>query len=181
MDYKCEKILDKDDINYLVSISKECEWKNIYQLYNVFKCQIGYTKGNEQPICDKIKNHLDIDFDCTALTYFLNYVPGSFTRPHYDVDSEYSAITILEQNNLVGGYSIFYDNYLYPEGGRSSSLVCERGDHEKQNPPYNKPIIPVVVSPNVGDSLIYNKMARHGVSKVESGNRLVLVSWFRKK
>lgn len=181
MVFKCEKILDDNDINFLVTLSRSCKWKEIYQLYNVFKCNIGYTDGRESLINEKMKTHLGIDFDCDVLTYFLDYVPGSFTRPHFDVNTEYSVITVLEQNNLVGGYSVFYDNYLCPEGGRDGSLVCERDDVEKENPPYNKPIIPVVVSPEVGDSLVYNKKARHGVSKVESGNRLVFVSWFRKK
>jgi len=181
MDFRCERILDEDDINFLVTLSKACKWKEIYQLYNVFKCKIAYPEGKEEHISQKIKDHLSIDNDCDALTYFLDYVPGSFTRAHFDNNTECSVITVIEQNNLVGGYSIFQDRYTRPHGGRDSSLVCQRGDGEKERPPYNKHIIPVVVSPEVGDSLVYNKMARHGVSRVESGNRLVFVSWFRKR
>lgn len=181
MNFKHEKILREQDIEFLVSMSKECKWKEIYQLYNVFKCNIAYPEGKDKHISQKIKDHLDIDQDYFPFTYFLDYVPGSFTRAHHDSNSECTVITVLEQNNLVGGYSIFQDLYNRPEGGRDSSLICERHDDEKKMPPYSKPIIPVVVSPDVGDSLIYNKRVRHGVSRVESGNRLVHVLWFKKK
>lgn len=180
MVFKCEKILDDDDIDFLVKLSRACKWRKVYQLYNVFKCNIAYPKGREEHISQKLKDRLGLDKNNIALTYFLDYVPGSFTRTHFDNNTECSVITVIDQNNLVGGYSIFQDVYTCPEGGRDSSLICERGG-ESEKPPYNKPIIPVVVSPQVGDSLIYNKMARHGVSRVESGNRLVFVCWFRKK
>lgn len=179
MDFRCERILDDGDIDFLVTLSRSCKWREIYQLYNVFKCNIAYPEGREEHINQKLKDRLGLDNKFIALTYFLDYVPGSFTRAHFDNNTECSVITVIEQNNLVGGYSIFEDVYPRPESGRDGSLICERGGKDKR-PPYNKPIIPVVVSPQVGDSLIYNKMARHGVSRVESGNRMVFVSWFRK-
>lgn len=181
MDLKCERILDDSDLDFLRDLSKELKWKEIYQLWNVFKCNISRPDGRDKHITEKMKTLLGVDSNCVAITYFLDYVPGSFTRMHHDRDSELTVITILEQNNLVGGYSLFYDKYLCPEGGRPKTLVCRRDDKEKESPPYNKPIIPVVVSPKVGDSLIYDKHLNHGVSRVQSGNRIVFVCWFRKK
>lgn len=88
-------------------------------------------------------------------TYFLEYTPGSFTHIHRDYLGGISIVTLIENNNLVGGQNIFY---------------VKKEEHPE--------VCPVVLNLSVGDSVIYKTELLHGVSEVFSGSRLVLVSWF---
>lgn len=90
-------------------------------------------------------------------SYLLNYQQGSFMRPHTDNKGVYlTCVTLLGvSTDLYGGVPFFVD------------------DEDEQK------IFSAHISP--GQSLIYPRRMMHGVSVIEKGTRLVLVSWFGKK
>ena len=90
-------------------------------------------------------------------SYMLNYRKGSYMRPHLDNDGVHlTCVTLLgTSKDLYGGIPFFVDD-------------------EDQGKIFSAQILP-------GQSLIYPRHMRHGVSVIEKGSRLVLVSWFGKK
>lgn len=97
-------------------------------------------------------------------SYFLRYTAGSFACMHQDNPKEIkkTVITLIHRSDdIVGG-----DAVLMGRGKVSDTVILKF------------PVIPVQ---EVGSSLIYNNNVIHGVSKVESGERIVLVTWFRKQ
>jgi hypothetical protein len=110
--------------------------------------------------------------------YFLKYIPGSFCRMHSDHGSDLTMVTLIDDENLVGGHSIVRE--IYGRKERPADQECKRSSEDWENPPYNKPIIFDVLPFEVGDSLIYGPSLNHAVSKVYEGSRTVLICWFSK-
>lgn len=131
--------------------------RRLLNVFNVHKLD-WYYMGEKQNINQPI-SILDPINNVTKLTlletYFLEYTPGSFTHIHRDYLGGISIVTLIENNNLVGGQNIFY---------------VKKEEHPE--------VCPVVLNLSVGDSVIYKTELLHGVSEVFSGSRLVLVSWF---
>ena len=184
-DATIKKILSDDDIEYIKQVDQSVKYRQIYQYHHLFGPFVA-EKANGQlkpldPIIEKIANFLEVPVDWELDRYLLNYVPGSFARMHHDNETYYTVVTPIETNNLVGGEVLVFNRYYPPEGGRLSHLICERHEDEVNKPPYNKPIIPIVLKTPVGHSMIYGAEQRHGVSKIFRGNRKVLVVWFKEK
>ena len=184
MEYVCEKVLNEEDLLFLNYTSNSASWEKIYQHFNIFGADMART-FNElvvlDPIVEKFRKHLRLDDNVKDVRYFLNYGQGSFARIHHDVKTIFTIITLIETVDLTGGETIVLTPYVRPPEGRSASLLCKRNDNEKDNPPYNKHIIPSVVRSEVGDSMIYGSNLRHGVSQVVKGSRKVFVTWFMKE
>jgi predicted 2-oxoglutarate/Fe(II)-dependent dioxygenase YbiX len=86
--------------------------------------------------------------------YILKYGPNSFTGMHQDnsEESQKTSITLIEQSNdIVGGKAIITDNMGAP----------------------------IIVEQQVGQTLWYDQSLWHGVSKIEKGERKVLVTWWK--
>lgn len=113
--------------------------------------------------------------------YFVRYGPGSFSQMHVDTPSEYGEfktfVTLLEAHNLVGGYTLLQEKYTTKT--RPSHKYAKR--HPGDTAPVGQNIIPIVVDPKIGESVIYNTSTPHGVSQVFQGHRLVLVSWYSER
>ena len=89
-------------------------------------------------------------------SYTLNYTKGSYMRHHLDNNTVHlTCVTLLgESPDLYGGVPFFVD--------------------EKDN----RKIFSAHIKP--GQSMIYPRYMRHGVSVIERGVRMVHVAWFGK-
>jgi len=86
--------------------------------------------------------------------YILKYGINSFTAMHQDYsgESQKTSITLLEQSNdIVGGKAIIIGNMDTP----------------------------VIVEQQVGQTVWYDQSLWHGVTKIEKGERKVLVTWWK--
>ena len=98
------------------------------------------------------------------------YDEGSYTKMHTDNDDQIglTIVTLIDTVNLVGGETIA----MIPAKLSESKEGYQKGDDHKGR------VVPRVIRMDVGDSVIYDRSLLHGVSEIEKGKRLVLVSWF---
>jgi len=151
--FKTEEILNQKDVEEIIKLenSLKTEFKTkYYNLYNV-----DYSHVNSE-YRKKISGLIKLEEYAKRHVhshYILTYYPGSWARVHIDDESksELTIVTHLESNNLVGGHSLFYDEQM-----------------------------PLVVDLEPPRSLVYDFQVQHGVTKVFSGTRKVLISWFGK-
>jgi len=183
MNYHTHKILDDNDIVALKDYASQIDWEVVFQDYNLFHLKRYDTKTD--PISAAYKKIADYASRVGACdtgfgAYFLKYEEGSFTRMHKDNESRLTIVTMVDQSDdLVGGDAIVREEYRSPEGGRDSTQKCVRADYEKDRPPYGQEIIMDVVPVEDGESLIYGNDLDHAVGRVRSGQRIVLITWFR--
>lgn len=176
MTYKKEQLLEDGDLDELMSILESGKTRFAHQDYNLFNVEKTIVKS-EHWNCRALQNIRKGAPDMAlASHYFLKYGEGSFTRVHtdnYEIVTK-TIITFLSSDGLVGGDTLVFDKYM--QRSRRSTHYAKRGD---KRAPVGKDIIPVTVRAMDGESLIYNASVSHGVTQVESGTRLVLVSWFK--
>ena len=91
---------------------------------------------------------------------------------HTDNDDHVKStiVTLVDTVNLVGGETIV--TLPAPEAQYEKKGYIKGDEHKGR-------VIPKIVRMNVGDSVMYDRSLLHGVTQVEQGKRLVLVSWFR--
>ena len=109
----------------------------------------------------------------TAVHYFLKYVPDSYTRMHQDNKDTVTktVITFVEESpDLVGGDTLVFDQHY------SKPLI--EGAINKGKTAKSLDLVPVTVKTGQYQSLIYDWNVQHGVTRVFSGHRIVLVSWY---
>ena len=106
-----QKILSDDDIKTLLSL-----WKNPekchqdFNLFNTYRVTMSNLEVNTVGAFKKLQEHTG---GMTNLAqYMLEYTPGAFARIHSD-DPDRSGrtiVTLLEDDDLVGGESLVYYN-----------------------------------------------------------------------
>lgn len=98
--------------------------------------------------------------------FFLEYHPGGEADLHTDqhaVENKgITIVTIVDQIDMVGG-----------------KMLLAEPSEEDHTKIYHDEII--TVEPKVGDSVFYKADVIHGVTKVESGYRQVMVTWLDPK
>ena len=175
MTFEVIQPLDSSDIDRLIRIfhqQPESLWHQDYNLFDVDKRPIPSIHWGES-WSRKLQEAAGVEI---SSHYFVLYKPDSFTRIHKDdvANVGCTIITMLEQNDLVGGDTLIFDEYKIKARGRDTQV--KRTEKKR---PYMQPIIPVVPRVEDGQSIKYDRMVKHGVTRVESGTRLVLVSWFK--
>lgn len=191
VDYTISKIFNYNEIRLIKKVyyeSKEIDTHQFYNLFNVKSVGVRDLNNENPSLCTKLEpvlNTLD-DFIIRSSpyrlirfsSYFLNYESESFARVHHDHESDLTVVTIVETKELVGGESLVFLPYLRKP--RSSAKLCRRNEKESKSPPYNQDIIPKILQVSDGESILYGKKLAHGVSQVESGNRLVFINWYKR-
>lgn len=165
--YRIRNILNISEIRALSQIyyknkSEKNHYKKFGTLNNVNRIQ-WYIEGTEvlknttgsTKIVKKINDVIKKE---NLEHYFVEYATGSWTNIHYDYEGGASVVTLLEANGLVGG----------------ETILVEHGEKKED-------LIPTVPKFSVGQSLICSSQTLHGVSRIFSGTRLVLVSWYGDK
>jgi len=170
--YQIEKIINDGDRHELIDIYNKIPSSFAKQDYNlnlVDKRQLTHKLIGNVPAFKKIEKFAGKDL---YSHYFVMYKPGSYTRMHTDNadDVGRTIVTLVDAVDLIGGDTLVFLPYVKHE---------EEG-YVKGNVPEGKDVIPKIVRCNVGESMVYDRNLNHGVTYVEKGLRLVLVSWFQR-
>ena len=179
MSYKVENLLTPNQVSELIELYNSLESNPAHQDYNLFdvdKRHI-YSSMRKLTAFDALNDYAGSEFKNYS-HYFLEYGPEAFTKMHTDATTYVyqTMITVLDDKDLVGGESLVMLPYEKRE--RPANKYAKRGDEDSG--PIGQPVIPKVVQLNKGQTLVYDKDLHHGVCQVESGRRLVLVSWYDK-
>ncbi len=188
--YKVDQILSTEERHELLDTYNNLEGKYAHQDYNLFDV----TKKHFEP--ETLQHHAGIKaLEKYALShdgvggtyahYFLHYGRDAFTKNHSDDDAAIglTIVTLLETtDNLVGGDTLITLPYTKEEHGLtrdSEPYVKRQLKGELGKAPIGQRVIPRIVPMVEGDSVIYDRSLMHAVTQVESGHRVVLVSWFK--
>lgn len=172
-----DKILSDADIEELQKIYSECQSKFAHQDYNLFDVERRDVPSKLYNSSTAFKKLTEYSKQKVLSFYFLKYTEGSFARFHEDNGSDLTIVTyISKSDDLVGGIPV---NLLeYERKPRPSSHYAKRNKSDEKGV-YGTKIIPeVIVDVEEGDSIVYGPELKHGVSKVQRGERIVLISWF---
>ena len=169
MDYKLEQIIDNDDRHSLIDLYNSIPSSVAHQDYNLYKVDKRPLRSGDQ--ISAIKKIEQYAGKKTYSHYFVMYEQGSYTRMHTDNDDDVglTIVTLIDTVNLVGGETI-----VQLPAPKDEKIGYQKGDDHKGR------VVPKIVRMVEGDSVIYNRSLLHGVTQVELGKRLVLVSWFKR-
>jgi len=180
MSYKVENILTPNQISELVSLYNSLPSNPAHQDYNLFDVDKRQPRSEDREGVNAFSalDHFAGKELKSYSHYFLEYGSDAFTKFHTDAHTYVyqTMITVLDDRELVGGESLVM--LPYEKRQRPANKYAKRG--EGNEAPLGETIIPKVVGLNKGQTLIYDKDLMHGVAQVESGTRLVLVSWYDK-
>lgn len=177
--YQVNQSLAADDIRYLRQLYDRLAGENIKYDYNLFNLKKKNVPPNI-PKFNEIRSKLVAECGIPdRANYFLEYTEGSFCLFHQDnpLTVDRTAVTLIDMSDdIVGGEAIIktkiHPDQLIDGVTRPSIQKIDVTKHT---------VVPVVVPHPVGSTLWYNQDVIHGVGKVHSGRRIVLITWFRKK
>lgn len=178
--FKLTHIFTKDDIDQLFEIyvsKKGMLLSQDFNLYNVTKKNIAHKNPRISPMIQKLTDHCNRK---VTAVYFLKYKVGSFAKSHVDnPDNNFlTAITMVRTSeDLVGGESLIIKNLEQSDIKRGSISTMNSKTAKKLNF-MGKPVLPIIVRQSVGTTLWYERNVLHGVTRVDRGERIVLVTWF---
>ena len=175
MNYKVDQIITNEDRHNLIDLYNSMPTNfghTDYNLYNIDKRilkRLYDLDPKYKTVFEKVENYAGYK---TYSHYFVMYNEGSYTRMHTDNDDHVKStiVTLVDTVNLVGGETIV--TLPAPEAQYEKKGYVKGNEHKGR-------VVPKIVRMNVGDSVIYDRSLLHGVTQVEQGKRLVLVSWFR--
>lgn len=160
MRHEKKTIFNTRQIESLKELYHSLPFKKHGQYYNIFNIEKRVVQSTEAAL-NPLREFLSIENNATD-SYFLRYTPGSFTCLHVDNPDRVlkTIITLVHtSSDLEGGDAVL----IYERAGSR-----EQGKLQK---------VPVVCKQEVGSSLIYGHNVTHGVSPVNRGERIVLVTW----
>lgn len=185
MEYKIDNSLTEQDILDLKTVYKalpsKLKVKRFYNLFYLLKTDIARSHLSEENNDRWAAIEKKLEAAAGGKThshYFLEYIPGSFTRKHSDDDEKIykTAITLIEaSDDLDGGKTVGYlphwkKDYEFDVNWYDTGDHCDDGST----------VIPDVIEQKVGETVWYDNKFMHSVSLVKKGKRIVLVSWFTK-
>lgn len=177
--HKLINMFTADEITQLQNIYTTRKGARLYQDYNLFnvvKKDINVNNPVIKPYIQKMSDYCKVK---PRVAYFLKYKKNSFAKIHIDNpdNNRMTSITMVRaSDDLVGGESIITKLLEKSDIGSGTTTIPDRSS-KKWNF-IGKPIIPVVVKQPLGSTLWYDINTYHGVTRVEQGLRIVLVTWF---
>ena len=179
--YQIENIINNDDRHQLIDLYNSIDPGFSEQDYNLNLVDKRPIRGHH-PYIDPIKKIEKYANRDVYSHYFVMYKPGSFTRLHTDNADEVglTIVTMIDMVDLVGGDTLV----IIPRDPSDPNIQERRKGQgsgiKKGTVAAGQSIIPKIVNCKNGDSMIYDRNLTHGVTYVEKGLRLVLVSWFKR-
>ena len=173
MTFTVETIFSEEEINNLKDLYNLQDESLAHQDYNLFNVDKRHVRS--QTYTNEILKLNQYAGMRSMGHYFVKYVPDSFTRIHSDNNEVVgkTIVTLVDTVDLVGGETLMFD--VYPRQPRPSNKYAKRTDKDVS---YDQDIVPLIVPMVDGQSVVYDHNIRHGVCKVHSGHRIVLVSWY---
>lgn len=180
--YRVEKFFTDEELDYLRTLYNTIKvpTENIGRYFNLFNVKRKTIPDRTTyPQWVSLKKRVEEEVGIpTRANYFLLYVPGSFASIHVDNANtvDLTSITLLDKStDLEGGQTIILRKYGKTEV--DGNIIEPKSDNNK----IKSMIVPEVLKHDIGNTIFYDKGLEHGVTHVNKGTRLVLVSWFRKK
>ena len=173
--FRIEKIYTDEEIAEIVLLFHASKAELMHQDYNLFDVDKRQIRNrSEIPVLQKIDRFIGLSPESH---YFVMYKEEAFTSFHSDNDDvvKMTAVTLLEEKDLVGGETIVLERYQ--KTSRPANRGARRGTD--RSAPVGVSNIPIVAKLKVGETIIYDSHVIHGVAQVERGQRLVLVSWYK--
>jgi len=157
-------VLSQSARTYLIDYFEENKkyYEKNYNLFKTWAQQIDYEDPMQVEMLSRVQKAAETAMRIKLLPVknanIVEYVEGSYANGHVD-DPAYSSVSVITMINLsqdlIGGEAYFAKN--------------------KESLEYHK-MIPGPLEN--GDSLMYGGSMYHGVEKILSGKRLVLITWF---
>lgn len=171
-----ERLFSEEEISWLRELfDKDLEtqkgrWQNIT---GIFKTESRVVEKHLGHFIDK-----QLKYAATLMNrewklkdiFLLEYHPGGKANLHVDIHATnggISLVTLVEEEELVGGQVIIREDDIYGDIRNLRSTGFEEEDH--------------IIQLDVGETVVYSASVIHGVTKVESGFRRVLVTWLDPK
>lgn len=174
--------VDHDVQAFMVTNYQKFKSSRDWRMYNLYGTVRYATKNIPivEDYCARMKKEMNYE---VCEHYILYYGPGSYTKMHQDPKGCLSYITLLDVlPNTVGGDTIVnVDDYVPKALSDEMHITQDQYDSvsKKQNIIMQN-IIPTVVPHERFQTAAYPPGRQHGVTKVQSGGRLVFVQWFFK-
>ena len=174
LNYSLQNIYTSQDIQDCIDIYHTLPANPMIQSYNLF--HVDRRTSSHNPAYHSLNNFISSNYPELSLKpaepYYVMYEAESFTSMHYDIKSTITCVTLLEDKDLVGGETIVHSFYepkdMVNAGMEGNDLIDPISDNNT----------PEIVKWQPGQTLIYGPNLPHGVGKVISGHRLVLVQWY---
>ena len=177
------RTLSDEEIDRLMSywndelpVAESCA--RYYNLFHVYKKGLYQDKlDNELSFVKKLKNFVP-EGSKTYTHYLLLYTPGSWCKEHSDDPEKVgnTLVTLLyESDDLEGGDTFFKTSYTSPPRQQHEIKTFEEGT---DFPEVMDRVVPRIARLKPGETVKYAHNVLHGVTRVERGSRMVLVSWY---
>jgi hypothetical protein len=175
--YIVDQIFSDKQIDQLGKLYDTIEGKFAHQDYNLFDVEKRdiERKDWDNPLLQTLTDYSKLK---PISFYFLKYTKDSFTKIHTDNGSDMTIITIISTINLVGGETICLDKYTKNKRPKEHYAKRGMGKGAPKSAPTGQDIIPKIIRVKDGQSVVHGPKMHHGVSQVEKGSRIVLISWF---
>jgi hypothetical protein len=181
-----QNTLSTDDIEYLLDFYRSLKgirYSRYYNLFSVTRKDVPNNLKLERWL--QIKEKLDKEGNGECITnYFLSYDQGSFTTLHEDSPHRVTktAVTLVHKSaDLIGGDILLSERVKVLNG--NIHMPTDEDIVSKNEPvPLMRKVKSIkVVRQEIGETVWYPAQMTHGVSEVEQGGRLVLISWYKNK
>jgi len=160
---------------------KELPTREDARMYNIFGTTRYWTSQSPR-YNNYFKKRLQGTIFKHSIHYILEYKPGGFTSRHVDPEGRISTITLLEDENLIGGDTIwdrreYVPESLIKENAFSEQQYIEAAENDETFVHAPNIFCPVVIPMKAGVTYAFGEKTYHSVSEVKQGRRLVLVEW----
>lgn len=183
MSYQVTNLLDDSDIEYLCNTYKSRGHYTVMRYYNLFSMERSDSKLTDDRWLH-IKSKLDGYYPKGegVAYYFLKYIEGSFCALHVDSPKRvnHTSITLLSKSEDLDGGDIVIQKTNFGLRKGVNIPTEEEITSGKISMPLIKDVKPLqVVKQQVGETVWYSGGLSHGVTYVNKGHRLVLISWYK--
>ena len=153
--FRIERVFTDEEIAEIILLFHATEAELAHQDYNLFDVDKRHPRKTSQiPVLQKMDRFIDLS---PISHYFVMYHEEAFTAIHTDHDGfvKMTAVTLLEEKDLVGGETIVFNRYQ--KKTRPSNKYAKRGN---KTPPVGEANIPIVAKLKVGETIIYDKSVK---------------------
>jgi hypothetical protein len=170
---------DLEFIDYLKNNYKSFRSREDYRMYNLYRTTRYFTKNKK---CDEYFNNFKEHYGFKDMTaYILEYNEGAFAKVHIDNKTELTLVTLIDlDDNTSGGEVIAFGGQWELKKQTKDTLVISEDQwskYPKEEKCIQLDIAPVVAELNINETISYGNKVRHGVSRLNSGRRVVLIQW----
>ena len=167
-------------VDYLAKNYKKYPSRYDQRMHNIFNTK-RYLIENDEKIQRYYKDRMKGTPFIRVVSYILQYQPGGFLMPHQDPKGRITTVTLLEDDDLVGGESLVYKDIHVPKSlseKKTYSDVDFANESESNEWTIYKNACPVFIPPRKHETYAIGEQRSHSVTRIEKGTRTVLIEWW---